>query len=121
MGPLNRQKKMDGCFFLHVHAQTHTHTHVHSHKRQNTGCCKTHPSALCVHSLVFPDRTFYLCAKTGVEADEWIKMLRWKLVSLSKLDVLHEGMFLSSTKIIKIKHFLKMGYCSRRFNMLREH
>ncbi|XP_055290639.1 dual adapter for phosphotyrosine and 3-phosphotyrosine and 3-phosphoinositide isoform X4 [Moschus berezovskii] len=23
--------------------------------------------------------TFYLCAKTGVEADEWIKILRWKL------------------------------------------
>ncbi|KAJ3583567.1 hypothetical protein NHX12_019764 [Muraenolepis orangiensis] len=29
--------------------------------------------------LVFPERTFYLCAKTGVEADEWIKFLRWKL------------------------------------------
>ncbi|XP_029973237.1 dual adapter for phosphotyrosine and 3-phosphotyrosine and 3-phosphoinositide isoform X2 [Salarias fasciatus] len=29
--------------------------------------------------LVFPERTFYLCAKTGVEADEWIKILRWKL------------------------------------------
>ncbi|GAB1288156.1 Dual adapter for phosphotyrosine and 3-phosphotyrosine and 3-phosphoinositide [Apodemus speciosus] len=29
--------------------------------------------------LVFPFRTFYLCAKTGVEADEWIKILRWKL------------------------------------------
>uniref|UniRef100_A0A669BY21 Dual adapter for phosphotyrosine and 3-phosphotyrosine and 3-phosphoinositide n=1 Tax=Oreochromis niloticus TaxID=8128 RepID=A0A669BY21_ORENI len=38
--------------------------------------------------LVFPDRTFYLCAKTGVEADEWIKILRWKLVSLSKLHVI---------------------------------
>ncbi|XP_051941817.1 dual adapter for phosphotyrosine and 3-phosphotyrosine and 3-phosphoinositide isoform X3 [Hippocampus zosterae] len=35
--------------------------------------------------LVFPDRTFYLCAKTGVEADEWIKILRWKLVSFSML------------------------------------
>ncbi|KAK7819367.1 hypothetical protein U0070_025395 [Myodes glareolus] len=31
--------------------------------------------------LVFPFRTFYLCAKTGVEADEWIKILRWKLDS----------------------------------------
>ncbi|KAG8518369.1 Dual adapter for phosphotyrosine and 3-phosphotyrosine and 3-phosphoinositide, partial [Galemys pyrenaicus] len=31
--------------------------------------------------LVFPFRTFYLCAKTGVEADEWIKILRWKMVS----------------------------------------
>ncbi|XP_043917141.1 dual adapter for phosphotyrosine and 3-phosphotyrosine and 3-phosphoinositide [Protopterus annectens] len=29
--------------------------------------------------LVFPERTFYLCAKTGAEADEWIKILRWKL------------------------------------------
>ncbi|XP_061742778.1 dual adapter for phosphotyrosine and 3-phosphotyrosine and 3-phosphoinositide [Nerophis ophidion] len=29
--------------------------------------------------LVFPERTFYLCAKTGVEADEWIRILRWKL------------------------------------------
>ncbi|XP_068432543.1 dual adapter for phosphotyrosine and 3-phosphotyrosine and 3-phosphoinositide-like, partial [Clinocottus analis] len=28
--------------------------------------------------LVFPERTFYLCAKTGVEADEWIRILRWK-------------------------------------------
>lgn len=35
----------------------------------------------CLISLVFPFRTFYLCAKTGVEADEWIKILRWKLVS----------------------------------------
>ncbi|XP_028347481.1 dual adapter for phosphotyrosine and 3-phosphotyrosine and 3-phosphoinositide isoform X2 [Physeter macrocephalus] len=35
--------------------------------------------------LVFPFRTFYLCAKTGVEADEWIKILRWKLVSDSCL------------------------------------
>uniref|UniRef100_A0A8C4SG53 Dual adapter for phosphotyrosine and 3-phosphotyrosine and 3-phosphoinositide n=1 Tax=Erpetoichthys calabaricus TaxID=27687 RepID=A0A8C4SG53_ERPCA len=31
--------------------------------------------------LVFPERTFYLCAKTSVETDEWIKILRWKLVS----------------------------------------
>ncbi|XP_067098994.1 dual adapter for phosphotyrosine and 3-phosphotyrosine and 3-phosphoinositide isoform X3 [Osmerus mordax] len=31
--------------------------------------------------LVFPERIFYLCAKTGVEADEWIKILQWKLVS----------------------------------------
>uniref|UniRef100_A0A1A8FQU3 Dual adapter for phosphotyrosine and 3-phosphotyrosine and 3-phosphoinositide n=2 Tax=Nothobranchius korthausae TaxID=1143690 RepID=A0A1A8FQU3_9TELE len=29
--------------------------------------------------LVFPERTFYLCAKTAVEADEWIKILQWKL------------------------------------------
>ncbi|XP_061650586.1 dual adapter for phosphotyrosine and 3-phosphotyrosine and 3-phosphoinositide isoform X3 [Phyllopteryx taeniolatus] len=34
--------------------------------------------------LVFPERTFYLCAKTGVEADEWIKILRWKLDFLLK-------------------------------------
>ncbi|XP_064190868.1 dual adapter for phosphotyrosine and 3-phosphotyrosine and 3-phosphoinositide [Anguilla rostrata] len=34
--------------------------------------------------LVFPERTFYLCAKTGVEADEWIKILRWKLSQLRK-------------------------------------
>ncbi|ERE87177.1 dual adapter for phosphotyrosine and 3-phosphotyrosine and 3-phosphoinositide-like protein [Cricetulus griseus] len=44
--------------------------------------------------LVFPFRTFYLCAKTGVEADEWIKILRWKLVSykshrMSSLDREH--------------------------------
>uniref|UniRef100_A0AAQ4PNY4 Dual adapter for phosphotyrosine and 3-phosphotyrosine and 3-phosphoinositide n=2 Tax=Gasterosteus aculeatus aculeatus TaxID=481459 RepID=A0AAQ4PNY4_GASAC len=37
--------------------------------------------------LVFPERTFYLCAKTGVEADEWIKIIRWKLVSLLGLHV----------------------------------
>uniref|UniRef100_A0A8D2KYQ3 Dual adaptor of phosphotyrosine and 3-phosphoinositides 1 n=1 Tax=Varanus komodoensis TaxID=61221 RepID=A0A8D2KYQ3_VARKO len=30
--------------------------------------------------LVFPLRTYYLYAKTGVEADEWIKILQWKLV-----------------------------------------
>uniref|UniRef100_A0A3Q3X741 Dual adapter for phosphotyrosine and 3-phosphotyrosine and 3-phosphoinositide n=1 Tax=Mola mola TaxID=94237 RepID=A0A3Q3X741_MOLML len=35
--------------------------------------------------LVFPERTFYLCAKTGVEADEWIKILRWKIVSIVRL------------------------------------
>ncbi|KAB0341653.1 hypothetical protein FD755_020064, partial [Muntiacus reevesi] len=34
--------------------------------------------------LVFPFRTFYLCAKTGVEADEWIKILRWKLSQIRK-------------------------------------
>ncbi|KAI4804865.1 hypothetical protein KUCAC02_026477 [Chaenocephalus aceratus] len=38
--------------------------------------------------LVFPERTFYLCAKTGVEADEWIKIIRWKLVSLFRMNVL---------------------------------
>lgn len=35
-----------------------------------------------VLSLVFPERIFYLCAKSGVEADEWIKILRWKIVSI---------------------------------------
>ncbi|XP_029453095.1 dual adapter for phosphotyrosine and 3-phosphotyrosine and 3-phosphoinositide isoform X2 [Rhinatrema bivittatum] len=30
--------------------------------------------------LVFPLRTYYLCAKTGAEADEWIKILRWKML-----------------------------------------
>uniref|UniRef100_W5LE56 Dual adaptor of phosphotyrosine and 3-phosphoinositides n=1 Tax=Astyanax mexicanus TaxID=7994 RepID=W5LE56_ASTMX len=34
--------------------------------------------------LVFPERTFYLCAKSGVEADEWIKILRWKLSQIRK-------------------------------------
>uniref|UniRef100_A0A8C4X9T9 Dual adaptor of phosphotyrosine and 3-phosphoinositides n=1 Tax=Erpetoichthys calabaricus TaxID=27687 RepID=A0A8C4X9T9_ERPCA len=34
--------------------------------------------------LVFPERTFYLCAKTSVETDEWIKILRWKLSQIKK-------------------------------------
>ncbi|XP_048364756.1 dual adapter for phosphotyrosine and 3-phosphotyrosine and 3-phosphoinositide [Sphaerodactylus townsendi] len=34
--------------------------------------------------LVFPVRTFYLYAKTGVEADEWIKILQWKLSQIRK-------------------------------------
>ncbi|XP_028981471.1 dual adapter for phosphotyrosine and 3-phosphotyrosine and 3-phosphoinositide isoform X2 [Esox lucius] len=34
--------------------------------------------------LVFPERTFYLCAKSGVEADEWIKIIRWKLSQIKK-------------------------------------
>ncbi|XP_026789988.1 dual adapter for phosphotyrosine and 3-phosphotyrosine and 3-phosphoinositide isoform X2 [Pangasianodon hypophthalmus] len=34
--------------------------------------------------LVFPERTYYLCAKSGVEADEWIKILRWKLSQIRK-------------------------------------
>lgn len=34
--------------------------------------------------LVFPERTFYLCGKTGVETDEWIKILRWKLAQIKK-------------------------------------
>ncbi|XP_062379313.1 dual adapter for phosphotyrosine and 3-phosphotyrosine and 3-phosphoinositide isoform X1 [Sardina pilchardus] len=34
--------------------------------------------------LVFPERTFYLCARTGTEADEWIKILRWKLSQIRK-------------------------------------
>ncbi|XP_072857976.1 dual adapter for phosphotyrosine and 3-phosphotyrosine and 3-phosphoinositide [Pogona vitticeps] len=34
--------------------------------------------------LVFPLRTYYLYAKTGVEADEWIKILQWKLSQIRK-------------------------------------
>ncbi|MEE6460598.1 hypothetical protein FKM82_001028 [Ascaphus truei] len=34
--------------------------------------------------LVFPLRTYYMCAKTGAEADEWIKILRWKMSHLKK-------------------------------------
>ncbi|OCT99955.1 hypothetical protein XELAEV_18005739mg [Xenopus laevis] len=34
--------------------------------------------------MVFPLRTYYLCAKTGAEADEWIKMLRWKMSQIKK-------------------------------------
>nr|XP_033813042.1 dual adapter for phosphotyrosine and 3-phosphotyrosine and 3-phosphoinositide isoform X2 [Geotrypetes seraphini] len=34
--------------------------------------------------LVFPVRTYYLCAKTGAEADEWIKILRWKISQIKK-------------------------------------
>ncbi|KAM8939415.1 dual adapter for phosphotyrosine and 3-phosphotyrosine and 3-phosphoinositide [Pelodytes ibericus] len=34
--------------------------------------------------LVFPLRTYYLCAKTGAEADEWIKILRWKMYKIKK-------------------------------------
>lgn len=33
------------------------------------------------YSMVFPERTFYLCAFTGIEAEEWIAILSWKLVS----------------------------------------
>lgn len=43
------------------------------------------PFVQCVPSLVFPERTYYLCAKSGVEADEWIKILQWKMVSFSFL------------------------------------
>ncbi|CAB1451861.1 unnamed protein product [Pleuronectes platessa] len=34
--------------------------------------------------MVFPERTFYLCSKSAVEGDEWIKLLRWKLSQLRK-------------------------------------
>ncbi|XP_048387360.1 dual adapter for phosphotyrosine and 3-phosphotyrosine and 3-phosphoinositide [Stegostoma tigrinum] len=34
--------------------------------------------------LVFPERTYYMCTKTGVEADEWIKLIRWKLSQMKK-------------------------------------
>ncbi|XP_069486820.1 dual adapter for phosphotyrosine and 3-phosphotyrosine and 3-phosphoinositide [Ambystoma mexicanum] len=34
--------------------------------------------------LVFPLRTYYMCAKTGAEADEWIKILRWKMAQIRK-------------------------------------
>ncbi|XP_067850609.1 dual adapter for phosphotyrosine and 3-phosphotyrosine and 3-phosphoinositide [Heptranchias perlo] len=34
--------------------------------------------------LVFPERTYYMCTKTGVEADEWIKLIRWKLTQIKK-------------------------------------
>ncbi|CAI5784614.1 Hypothetical predicted protein [Podarcis lilfordi] len=34
--------------------------------------------------LVFPLRTYYLYAKTGVEADEWIKILQWKLSQIRR-------------------------------------
>lgn len=49
----------------------------------------SHLFLFCVLSLVFPERIFYLCAKSGVEADEWIKILRWKMVSIGEvLDLL---------------------------------
>lgn len=32
--------------------------------------------------LVFPWRTFYLCATTDVEAKEWVEIIQWKLVSM---------------------------------------
>uniref|UniRef100_A0A8C4QHT0 Dual adaptor of phosphotyrosine and 3-phosphoinositides 1 n=2 Tax=Eptatretus burgeri TaxID=7764 RepID=A0A8C4QHT0_EPTBU len=35
--------------------------------------------------LVFSERTFYLCAKSALEADEWIRILRWKVVSVTIL------------------------------------
>ncbi|XP_063314671.1 dual adapter for phosphotyrosine and 3-phosphotyrosine and 3-phosphoinositide isoform X2 [Pelobates fuscus] len=35
--------------------------------------------------LVFPLRTYYFCAKTGAEADEWIKILRWKMSQIRRL------------------------------------
>ncbi|KAM4707885.1 dual adapter for phosphotyrosine and 3-phosphotyrosine and 3-phosphoinositide [Discoglossus pictus] len=34
--------------------------------------------------LVFPLRTYFMCAKTGAEADEWIKILRWKMSQIKK-------------------------------------
>ncbi|XP_072898496.1 dual adapter for phosphotyrosine and 3-phosphotyrosine and 3-phosphoinositide isoform X4 [Hemitrygon akajei] len=34
--------------------------------------------------LVFPERTYYMCTKTGIEADEWIKLIRWKLSQMKK-------------------------------------
>ncbi|XP_036407836.1 dual adapter for phosphotyrosine and 3-phosphotyrosine and 3-phosphoinositide-like [Megalops cyprinoides] len=34
--------------------------------------------------LVFPERTFYLCAQTGTEADEWLTLLQWKLSQIRK-------------------------------------
>ncbi|KAL4641641.1 dual adapter for phosphotyrosine and 3-phosphotyrosine and 3-phosphoinositide-like [Arapaima gigas] len=34
--------------------------------------------------IVFPGRTFYLCAHTGGEADEWMAILRWKLSQIRK-------------------------------------
>ncbi|XP_003978642.2 dual adapter for phosphotyrosine and 3-phosphotyrosine and 3-phosphoinositide isoform X1 [Takifugu rubripes] len=44
----------------------------YSHDRINCFC------------LVFPERIFYLCAKSGMEADEWIKILRWKMSQITK-------------------------------------
>ncbi|XP_066240816.1 dual adapter for phosphotyrosine and 3-phosphotyrosine and 3-phosphoinositide isoform X2 [Saccopteryx leptura] len=51
--------------------------------------------------LVFPFRTFYLCAKTGVEADEWIKILRWKMSQIRKQLHQREGTILSRSFIFK--------------------
>ncbi|XP_076998825.1 dual adapter for phosphotyrosine and 3-phosphotyrosine and 3-phosphoinositide isoform X1 [Tamandua tetradactyla] len=51
--------------------------------------------------LVFPFRTFYLCAKTGVEADEWIKILRWKLSQIRKQLDQGEGTIRSQSFIFK--------------------
>lgn len=42
--------------------------------------------------LVFPLRTYYLYAKTGVEADEWIKILQWKLSQIRKKARQHDAM-----------------------------
>nr|XP_023677954.1 dual adapter for phosphotyrosine and 3-phosphotyrosine and 3-phosphoinositide-like [Paramormyrops kingsleyae] len=34
--------------------------------------------------MVFPERTFYMCAFTGMEAEEWITILSWKLSHIQK-------------------------------------
>ncbi|XP_051821201.1 dual adapter for phosphotyrosine and 3-phosphotyrosine and 3-phosphoinositide [Antechinus flavipes] len=50
--------------------------------------------------LVFPYRTFYLCAKTGVEADEWIKILRWKMSQIRK-QLAQDGSTMRSQSFLK--------------------
>ncbi|XP_032806013.1 dual adapter for phosphotyrosine and 3-phosphotyrosine and 3-phosphoinositide isoform X1 [Petromyzon marinus] len=41
--------------------------------------------------LVFPERTFFLCAKNALEADEWIKLLRWKMNQEQKQRLLRKN------------------------------
>ncbi|KAJ6668886.1 hypothetical protein lerEdw1_012372 [Lerista edwardsae] len=56
--------------------------HFRIGKRGGLHCTGMNSNIIKTKRLVFPLRTYYLYAKTGVEADEWIKILQWKLVRI---------------------------------------
>lgn len=58
---------------------------------------------------MFPERTYYLCAKSGVEADEWIKILRWKLVRWPANSSLFNGSLLCYWRSGSSHFFISMA------------
>ena len=56
---------------------------IFSTLEEKFGCLCSHVISqyLFSFSLVFPNRTFFLCADTEQEMQEWIDLLKWKLVT----------------------------------------
>ena len=76
----------------HTHAHTHPHTHMHTHTQEShpirtidlrdvldVSADDSQGQQNCI-KVITSYRTFFMYASSAQEAEEWIKILRWKLV-----------------------------------------